>query len=128
MPGQDTPNLTAGGSINTFSCVHLTTTDNTGVQAGAGEQVVGISDGSPIDAFDEDHAESGDPIRLQPGTIKRVRCGGTVAAGALVASDANGDIVTFAIASHDNYVGTTLQGGADGDIVRIKFHPGQNTS
>ena len=51
----------------------------------------------------------------------QVSAGGTVAAGAPVASDAAGECVTAA--SGDIILGTAVTGGADGEIITINFQP-----
>lgn len=55
------------------------------------------------------------------GGVTKVSAGGTVAAGAAVASDAAGECVTAA--SGDVILGTCLKGGADGEIITILFQP-----
>lgn len=51
----------------------------------------------------------------------KVVAGGTVAGGAEVASDAAGEAVTAA--TGDVILGTAIDGGADGEIIRIVFNP-----
>lgn len=51
----------------------------------------------------------------------KVVAGGTVTGGADVASDAAGEAV--AAASGDEILGTAIDGGADGEVIRIVFNP-----
>jgi hypothetical protein len=53
--------------------------------------------------------------------LTRVEAGGTVAAGAAVASDAAGNAVTAA--TGDVILGTAITGGADGEVITILFNP-----
>jgi hypothetical protein len=53
--------------------------------------------------------------------LTRVEAGGTVAAGAAVASNATGEAITAA--SGDVILGTAVSGGADGEVISIIFQP-----
>lgn len=53
--------------------------------------------------------------------LTRVEAGGTVAAGAAVASGATGEAITAAIG--DAILGTAVTGGADGEVISIIFQP-----
>lgn len=61
------------------------------------------------------------------GDILRVRAGGTIAAGANVASDANGQAVTAT--SGEVILGECLEGGASGQIISVlTFSGGAGTA
>ena len=131
MPGQDTPNVQAGGAaaIYPWRVVMATAVDNT-CEAAAGaatDPVIGITTGdnkSSTQHTDPDaHAEDlGDPVTLQPGSVKLVTAAGPVAAGALVRVIAAGlvDDTGTGIA-----VGISLQAAvAANDVIEILWHPG----
>lgn len=127
---QFTPNLVAGGTIRPFRFVKMHTTDGQGVEADANEEAIGISDGSTADYTSNNHAVSGDLIRLQPGHILYVECGGTVAGGANAKSDADGKAVAVATTgtTEQHQLVKLIEDGADGKIVRCiwapkRFHP-----
>lgn len=68
-----------------------------------------------------DPAAAGRAAEVCIGGLTRVEAGGTVAAGAAVASDAAGNAVTAA--TGDIILGTAVTGGADGEIITIVFQP-----
>jgi hypothetical protein len=88
---QFSPNLIAGGDINPYAIVKMSTTGFTGVAStAAGDYVVGVADGSTKRFDSALHAASGDPISLQPSNCVQLKCGGSaVTAGlGLIASTA----------------------------------------
>jgi hypothetical protein len=68
-----------------------------------------------------DPAAAGRAAEVCIGGLTRVEAGGTVAAGAAVASDAAGNAVTAA--TGDIILGTAVTGGADGEVITIVFQP-----
>lgn len=68
-----------------------------------------------------DPAAAGRAAEVAISGITKVVCGGTVAAAATVASDANGEAVTAA--SGDIILGTALEAGTDGSIISMLFQP-----
>lgn len=59
-----------------------------------------------------------------PGSVTKVEAGGTIAMGANVASDANGNAVTAA--SGDYILGICVDGGDSGELVSVwQTHPGR---
>lgn len=90
------------------------TGDRTVNIAGAGEQVEGVLQNTPEAAGYAAHVR-GD------GTTQIV-LGGTVAAGAPLKSDANGDAVT-AVSTNKYYL-IAMEAGVDNDIIEARFETG----
>jgi len=85
-------------------------------------QVDPTGDGAMADGvLLNDPAAAGRAAEVCIGGMTRVSAGGTVAAGADVASDSAGEAVTAA--SGDVILGTAVTGGADGEIISIIFQP-----
>lgn len=85
-------------------------------------QVDPTGDGaSAIGVLLNDPAAAGRGAEVCIGGMTRVSAGGTIAAGAAVASDAAGEAVTAA--TGDVILGTAVTGGADGEIISIIFQP-----
>lgn len=105
--------IPAGADLTTkqFSFVSV---DSTGaaVTTGAGEFGVGVLLNDPALGVAGEVAISG---------ITRVTAGDTVAAGAEVASDADGLAVTAA--TGDIILGTAMGGGAAGEVISVLFNP-----
>ena len=80
---------------------------------GAGEAALGVLQNDP--------AAAGRAAQVCIGGVTKVSAGGTVAAGASVASDAAGEAVTAA--SGAIVLGTAITGGADGEVISIVFNP-----
>jgi hypothetical protein len=122
----------AGGSIATSRFVKLSTAaDHAVLQAGANEEIVGVSSEAaqkaPIPGASVAAAESGDQLNVHPiGAIALVEVGsGNVTRGDRVKSDSSGKAVTAAA------TGTTVQwvGGLalasalEGELVPVLVHP-----
>lgn len=97
MSRNQSPNLTAGGDIACSTFVKLSTAaDNTALQAGDGDPIIGISQAGPKDApgltASALAANAKDNIEIYGlGDICRLLAGaGGWGAGALLKSDANG--------------------------------------
>ncbi len=105
------PLLTAGGDITTSSFIKLSTVaGHTALQAGANEQIIGISQVGPkeppgVSGSSALAAQDGDQLQIFGlGDICDLRAGtGGWAAGALLKSDGNGNGVPAAA------TGTTVQ-------------------
>ncbi|GAF93373.1 unnamed protein product, partial [marine sediment metagenome] len=118
-------NLRATGDVSPFRFVKNDTGDNSGAQSGDNEESVGVSQGDNRE-FDSDlHAISGDQIRLQPESLVRVECGGAVAPGGGVKSDADGKAVAIATTgtTNEQQNGIAQETGADTEIIFIKWEP-----
>jgi len=113
---QFSPNLVAGGTINPYRIVKMDTTAFQGVAAtAAGDYVVGVTDGSTRRFDSSAHANSGDPISLQPSNCVQISAGGTITAGqALKATTAGQAIATTTTADVALFV--ALEGAASGQI------------
>lgn len=95
---QFSPNLVAGGDINPYAIVKMSTTAFTGLAStAAADYVVGVADGSTRRFDSALHAASGDPISLQPSNCVQLKCGGSaVTAGLGLIAGAAGVAVTAA--------------------------------
>ncbi len=82
------------------------------VLAGSGERAIGVANGNGV----ENHAL---PIDISGRVL--VELGASVAAGAVVQSDASGLCITQA--STGIVMGTAFEGGVAGDVVSIDFAP-----
>lgn len=84
------------------------------VNSGAGEAAVGV--------LQDDPRAAGRPAVIAISGVVKVRAGGTIAAGAAVASDADGDAIAATTAGHI-VLGTAIVGGASGEIISVLFQP-----
>jgi hypothetical protein len=79
---QFSPNLIAGGTILPYRVVKMDTTAFQGVAStAAGDFVVGVADGSTRRFDSANHAETGDPISLQPSNCVQLTAGTSITAG-----------------------------------------------
>lgn len=74
-----------------------------------------------VGVLQNDPAAAGRAAEVCIGGVTKVSAGGTIAAGAAVASDAAGEAVTAA--TGDVVLGIALEGASDGDIISIVFQP-----
>ncbi|MEM7806281.1 MAG: hypothetical protein AAF545_15330, partial [Pseudomonadota bacterium] len=81
--------------------------------AGNGAAAVGVLQNKP--------AAAGRGASVAVGGVTRVECGGTIAAGADIGSDANGNAV--AATTGDTILGVATEGGASGEIIAMIFQP-----
>lgn len=102
----------AGETIPLFKFV-VKTSDGTINVAGNGERAYGVSY-----AYEKD-GRTGDIVTVDTSGILKVEAGSTVATGAIVASDADGNCVPAA--AGDYPLGVARKGGADGVIIEIDF-------
>ena len=95
---QFSPKLVAGGDINPYAIVKMSTTAFTGLAStAAADYVVGVADGSTKRFDSALHAASGDPISLQPSNCVQLKCNGSTAitaGAALKATTAGAAVVT----------------------------------
>ena len=123
-----TPNFIAAGTINPFRFVEIATgAAFTCTQANlASDNVLGVTDGSVKLFSSTAHAETGDPVTLQPSNTVQVELGGNVSTiGALLTSNADGKAVAGGAGNICYYM--ALETGASGDIIRA-FRFGTRTS
>lgn len=79
---QFSPNLVAGGTILPYRVVKMDTTAFQGVAStAAGDFVVGVTDGSTRRFDSANHAETGDPISLQPSNCVQLTASTSITAG-----------------------------------------------
>lgn len=106
-------NFTAETAVPAFRFAKAGTTEGNVKLAGAGDTVLGVTG-------ELDSAE-GRRCDVQFDGIAEVECGGSVTFGAKLVSDANGKAVA---AESGEYLGIALEGGASGDIIRVKLSGG----
>lgn len=106
-------NFTAEAAVPAFRFAKAGTTEGNVKLAGAGDTALGVTG-------ELDSAE-GRRCDVQLDGIAEVECGGSVTFGAKLASDANGKAVA---AESGEYLGIALEGGASGDVIRVKLSGG----
>jgi hypothetical protein len=119
---QFSPNLVAGGDINPYAIVKMSTTGFTGVAStAAGDYVVGVADGSTRRFDSALHAraatstEPADPISLQPSNCVQLKCGPSTAITAglgLIAGTAGVAVTAGAAASGNTPLFVALEAAA----------------
>lgn len=129
MPGQDTPNLIAGGTIRTHRAVKISTTeDNTALECNGGEICIGITTGDNLEFDSDNHAVDGGEVRLQSGRIMLWEAGSALSAGDILVSDDEGVCVERGIAQAGKGVAIALQAAvASGDVIEVMFIPHLHT-
>ena len=83
-----------------------------------GKVKTATADAVVLGASQDVDSAAGKPCDVQLDGIARVECGDTVSFGAKVTSDANGKAV---VATSGDIAGIALEGGASGDIIRVKL-------
>lgn len=86
-----------------------------------GQLSVATDGAAAIGVLQNDPAAAGRAAEVCIGGLTKVEAGGTIAAGAAVASGATGEAITAA--TGDIILGTAVTGGADGEIISIVFQP-----
>lgn len=115
---QFSPNLIAGGTILPYRVVKMDTTAFQGVAStAAGDFVVGVADGSTRRFDSANHADTGDPISLQPSNCVQLTASAAITAGQGVIATTAGKVVAVVAASGNVAQFVALEGaGADGQI------------
>lgn len=125
MPGQDTPNLLAAGTIRPYRFVKFdTSADNKALECEAGESSIGITTGANLEFDTDNHATTtagDDSVMLQTGRVHRVECGGTVTRGDPLTSDGDGKAVT----GGGNSAYYAMESGTVGCIIKAYYTGGQ---
>lgn len=108
-----TVSLMAGANLaaEQFSFLKIDTSGNV-VLAGLGEDVDGVLVNEPT---------SGRVAQVAINGIVKVKCGGTIAAGAAVASNATGKAI--AATTGQMVAGKALEAGVAGRIISVLFQP-----
>ena len=86
-----------------------------------GQLSVSTDGAASIGVLLNDPAAAGRAAEVCIGGLTRVEAGGTVAAGAAVASNSTGEAITAG--TDDIILGTAVTGGADGEVISIVFQP-----
>lgn len=111
---QTSVTLEAGADLSAKQFFFVTMSSDGQVDpAGDGANAIGVLLNDP--------SAAGRAAEVCIGGLTRVSAGGTIAAGAAVASDAAGEAVTAA--TDDVILGTAVTGGADGEVISIIFQP-----
>lgn len=115
---QFSPNLIAGSAILPYRVVKMDTTAFQGVAStAAADFVVGVSDGSTRRFDSANHADTGDPISLQPSNCVQLTASAAITAGQGVIATTAGKVVAVVAASGNVAQFVALEGaGADGQI------------
>jgi hypothetical protein len=115
---QFSPNLIAGSAILPYRVVKMDTTAFQGVPStAAADFVVGVSDGSTRRFDSTNHADTGDPISLQPSNCVQLTASASITAGQGVIATTAGKVVAVVAASGNVAQFVALEGaGADGQI------------
>ncbi len=119
MQSRDTRTFVAGESLAAaqFKFVTLESDGEVDLADSAGENCVGVCINDPA---------AGEAATVVMSGKVRVTAGGTIAAGAAVATDASGDAVT---ASTGNIVmGYATEAGVDGQVIAIELIQGGNAA
>ena len=127
MPGQDTPNVRAGGTIRPHRAVKPSTTeDNTVLECDASEAAIGVTTGSTLGFDSDNHAVDGDPVHLQPGRVLLIEAAAAITRGATLTTDADGKAETRN--ATEISIGKALQSaGGAGEIIEFYFNPQMHT-
>lgn len=92
------------------------------VSVSADGQVDPTGDGADADGVLQNNPDAaGKAATVAVAGVVKVSCGGVVTRGGPVASDGNGEAVSAA--SGDVILGTALDTGADGAVIRMIFNP-----
>lgn len=88
----------------------------------AAGKVASPSAGAFVDGVIFNNPKTGEPasVAIEHGQKLKVKCGGNIAAGAEIASDANGAAITATTSGHIK-VGKALEAGVAGRVIEIVF-------
>jgi len=106
--------LEAGADLSSNQ-FHFVTMDSDG------QLSVSTDGAASIGVLLNDPAAAGRAAEVCIGGLTRVEAGGTVTAGAAVASNSTGEAITAG--TDDIILGTAVTGGADGEVISIVFQP-----
>lgn len=114
---RDTRTFIAGESLATsqFKFVTLESDGQVDLADAAGERCLGIVENDPA---------SGEAATIVMSGKTRITCGGTVAAGAQLQTDASGTAITAA--SGDVSMGYALEAGVAGQVIAMELIQGGN--
>ena len=114
---RDTRTFIAGEDLSSsqFKFVTLESDGQVDLADSAGERCFGVLENDP--------ASGGEATVVVSGQT-RITCGGTVAAGAQLQTDASGDAITAA--SGDVSMGYAMEAGVDGQVIAMELIQGGN--
>jgi len=116
---RDTRSLIAGEDLSSsqFKFVTLESDGQVDLADSAGENCMGVVINDPASGGEATVVVSGKTV---------VTAGGTIAAGAAIATDASGDAVTAA--STNIIMGYALEAGVDGQVIAVELIQGGNAA
>jgi len=118
---------TADGAIGAGAVLARGSSAGTVAEAASGDQVIGVADSGNFydeNGSDQDY-EDGDVVRLIADGAVKLEANGSVSAGDKLVADAGGTVVSAATdgtADATEIVGTALEDGTDGDVIRVNLH------
>lgn len=112
-----TETFIAQGAVTKLTFVKPHASERGVVTCGDGEAAIGVALLTGV---------AGDAIGVVTEGRVKVVAGGTIAAGANVASSATGEVV--AAATNDIILGTALEAAVDNQVITIQFYQGGNAS
>lgn len=114
---QFSPNLIAGSAILPYRVVKMDTTAFQGVAStAAGDFVVGVTDGSTRRFDSANHADTGDPISLQPSNCVQLTASASITAGQGLIPTTAGKVVAVSGSGNVAHFVALEGAGADGQI------------
>ena len=123
MIGQFTPARRADDDVLPFRLIMLNDRGEGRETSAVTSVVIGVSDGSNRRFDDSNHALSGEPIRLQPGSIVQVEVGEAIVAPGALRPSANGLAMNVDSAG-DVVLGLAIEDAADAnEVIRIWLNP-----
>jgi hypothetical protein len=119
------PNLEAGGTIRPYRFVKINTgADNQCLESDANDTMIGVVAGSTRQFDSANHAEDGDHVTLQMGSIVMIEAGASITRGAPLESDADGKATNQTVNTTSRRIGGfALESGSSGEIIRMLWQP-----
>ena len=123
MIGQFSPQLRADEDVLPFRLVMMNDSGEGRETSGATSVVIGVSQGSNRRFDDDNHALSGEPINLQPGTYVRVEVGEAISVPSLIRPSAQG-LARVVDTATDVVCGEAMEDAADiNEIILMRLIP-----
>jgi hypothetical protein len=120
-----TKTFSAAGTIDQYTILKFDASDNAVVEAAAAtDSLIGVA---YIPGVSGTQKVSGDPLEVVLSGVAEVKAGGTIARGALVTSDANGQAVVAAPSAgvNNQVIGKALVSAVSGDVFPVLLAPQQ---
>ncbi len=104
--------FTADAAITAGQVVYVSGDRLVTPTSGVSKAVIGVA------AHDAADTEK---VLVLVGGVVKVTAGGTIAAGGLVTSAADGEVAAIASGTFDQMIGRALTGGGDGDTIEVRL-------